>query len=116
MSGSPIPRLITSTPAARLAAILRSSSANRYGGMRSRRSLGCMQLLEEFGAERRPIDGHGPAGEGQIQVLVELDEELAAVEAHGHRGATAAPDVRDRGPARAGARRQRLADPPLEDA
>ena len=47
VSGSPIPRLITSTPAARLAATLRSSSANRYGGIRSRRLLGRMQLLYE---------------------------------------------------------------------
>ena len=39
VSGSPIPRLITSTPAAFFAATLRSSSANRYGGSRSSRSL-----------------------------------------------------------------------------
>src|SRR5215207_569450 len=31
-SGSPIPRLITSIPSCFLAAIFRSSSANRYGG------------------------------------------------------------------------------------
>src|SRR5271165_1633859 len=101
---------MTSTPAARLAAILRSSSANRYGGMRSRRSLGCMQLLEEFGAERRPVNGHGPAGEGQIQIAVDLHHELAAVETHGHRRATAAQHVRDRRAARARAGGQRLAD------
>src|SRR5258705_13952324 len=36
-SGSPIPRLITSTPSRRFWAIFRSSSANRYGGTASRR-------------------------------------------------------------------------------
>src|SRR4029077_14623922 len=51
-SGSPMPRLITSTPAARLAAILRSSSANAYGGMRSRRLLGLIQLLRCLSGER----------------------------------------------------------------
>src|SRR5579871_1406784 len=84
VSGSPIASVITSTPAARFSAILRSSWANRYGGMRSRRSLCLIELLAEVVGERALVHGHGPAGQGHLQVLPHLDLELAAVEAHEH--------------------------------
>ena len=45
----------------------------------------------------------------------DLDLELAAVEAHGHRAVAAAQHVGDGGAARAGARGQRLPHPALED-
>src|ERR1700753_4508135 len=76
MSGSPMPRLITSMPAARLAAILRSSSANRYGGIFSRRLLGRMQLLDEIVRQGSGVDRHRPAAEGNVQILLDLDGQL----------------------------------------
>src|SRR5258708_14920153 len=111
-----MPRLITSTPAARLAATLRSSSANRYGGMRSRRSLCLIQLLAEFVTELATVDGHRPARQRDAQLLVDLHLQLAAVEQDPHVGGAAREAVRDRGAARAGARRQGLPHPALEDA
>ena len=69
-------------PAARLAAILRSSSANRYGGIL--RVAGAysvvMQLLDEFIGERAAEHRHRPAGQRYVQILPHLDLELAAVE------------------------------------
>src|SRR4051812_14238381 len=111
-----IPSEITSMPCAFLSAILRSSCANRYGGMRSRRLLGLIQLLDEFVAERGRVDALRPAGECHVQVLPHLDLELAAVELHGHGARAAAEYVRDCGPAGAGARGEGLADAALEDA
>ena len=80
VSGSPMPRLITSTPAAFFSLIFRSSSANRYGGSRSSRLLGCIQLLQEFLAQRSGVHGPRPAGHLDLQVLGHVDHELAAVE------------------------------------
>src|ERR1700722_19746059 len=115
MSGSPIPRLITSTPAARLAAILRSSSANRYGGILSRRLLGRMQLLDEIVRQGPGVDRHRPAAEGNVQILPHLDRQLAAVE-HDRDGRIAAVEyVRDRRPGGTGPARCGLSDPALED-
>src|SRR5947209_7083533 len=102
-------------PAARLAAIFRSSSANRYGGMRARRSLGFIQLPDQVLAELGAVHGHGPAGQLHIQLIVDLDLELTAVEADGHRRVSPAQDVGDGGTAGARARRQRLPHPALED-
>src|SRR3984957_15411935 len=79
-SGSPIPRLMTSTPAACLAAILRSSSANRYGGMRPRRSLGLMPLLDEVLAELSREHGTCPACQVYVQILSHLYAQLSPVE------------------------------------
>src|SRR5438874_4763147 len=102
-SGSPMPRLITSAPAARLAAILRSSSANAYGGTRCRRSLGFIatapapragpasadegwsscrgrQFLHEHIAELAPVDGLGPPGQRHLEFLVHLDLQLSPIE------------------------------------
>src|SRR5438874_10737092 len=102
-SGSPMPRLITSAPAARLAAILRSSSANAYGGIRCRRSLGFIatarnpragtasaaegssscrgrQLLHEHIAEPALVDGPGPPRQRHLETLVHLDLELSPIE------------------------------------
>src|SRR3954454_21906993 len=93
-SGSPMPSEITSTPASFLAAILRSSSANRYGGIRSRRSDGCMQLLDEVGGELAPVHRDGPAGQVDVQVLLHLDLELAAIEPDRYRRLAAAQHVR----------------------
>src|SRR5438309_9795475 len=83
-SGSPMPRLITSTPAAFLAAILRSSWANAYGGMRSRRLLGFMQLLLEVVAEASLEHGSRPACQVHAEVARHVDRQLAAVEHHAH--------------------------------
>src|SRR5580700_6411616 len=103
MSGSPMPRLITSIPASRLEAILRSSSANRYGGISSRRLLGFMQLLDEFVGQDAAVHGHGPAGQVDVQILPHFDLELAPVEDHGDRRMAATEHVRDRGASRPGA-------------
>src|SRR3954470_10238019 len=84
-SGSPMPSEMTSMPAARFSRTLRSSSANRYGGMRSRRLLGCMQLLEEFVGQLPPVYRDGPTGQVHVQILVDLHPELTPVEAHRHR-------------------------------
>ena len=51
-----------------------------------------------------------------MQVLPDVDDELAAVELDGDRRVAAAQDVGDRGAGRAGAARHRLADAALEDA
>src|SRR5580693_6002250 len=83
-SGSPMPRLITSTPAARFSAIFRSSSANAYGGIRSRRLLGFMQLLFELLAETTREHRSRPACQVDLQILPHLDQQLAAFEHHRH--------------------------------
>src|SRR5450755_211669 len=114
MSGSPIPRLITSTPAARLAATLRSSSANRYGGMRSRRLLDRMQLLYEFVGERSAIHRNRPAAQIDLQFLPHLDLQLAAVECDRDRRVAPLQDVCDSGARRAGPARGSLPHPALE--
>src|SRR5581483_8542874 len=85
LSGSPMPRLITSTPAARLSAILRSSWANAYGGIFSRRLLGFMQLLFELFAERAGEHRPRPACQVDLQVGPDLDLQLAAVQDDGDR-------------------------------
>src|SRR5665213_4037843 len=108
-----MPRLITSTPAARLAAILRSSSANAYGGMRSRRLLGLMQLLHEVVTQAAVKYGSRPACQIHTQILPHLDLQLAAIE-HDRDGSaplsspSPAEHVCDRGARGAGARGQRL--------
>src|SRR5258707_10300304 len=84
LSGSPMPRLITSTPAARFSAILPSSWANAYGGMRSRRLLGLMQLLCELLAEAALEHGPRPACQVDAQVPPPLHLQLPAVEQHDH--------------------------------
>ena len=118
-SGSPMPRLITSTPAARFAAILRSSWANAYGGMRSRRLLGLMQLLFEVLAEV-------PANTGRAQpVRVTCRSSPTSTSSSPPSSETTTVAVRaprllilgvgDGGAARAGPRGQRLPHPALED-
>src|SRR3954451_22375120 len=114
-SGSPMPSEMTSMPAARFSRTLRSSSANRYGGMRSRRLLGCMQLLQEFVGELPPVYRDGPTGQGHVQILVDLHLELPPVEAHRHRAVAAAQDVGDGGARGARAGGHGLPHPPLED-
>src|SRR4051794_12471034 len=110
-SGSPIPSEITSTPCAFFKAILRSSSANRYGGIRSRRSAGCMQLLDELVGQLAPIHGDRPAGQVDVQVVGDVDLELAAVQADGDGRVAALERVGDGGAARAGARGHGLPTP-----
>src|SRR5437588_5864456 len=116
MSGSPIPRLITSMPAARLAAILRSSSANRYGGMRSRRLLDRTQLLHEIVGERSAEHRHGPARQVDAEVLPYLDFELAAVERYNHWRGPAFEHVSHGGSRRAGSTGAGLSHAALKDA
>src|SRR3954453_6736023 len=72
VSGSPMPRLITSIPCAFFSAILRSSWANRYGGMRSRRLLDLIQLLHEVVGQLGRVDGPRPSGQGHVPVLAAL--------------------------------------------
>src|SRR4051794_39903795 len=99
VSGSPIPRLITSTPCSLFAAIFRSSSANRYGGIRSSRLLCLTQFLQELAGELAPVDGHGPAGQVDVQVLSDGDLEVAAVEVDRNGAVDAPDDGRHRGSA-----------------
>src|SRR5579871_4742873 len=99
VSGSPMPSVITSTPAARFSAIRRSSWANRYGGMRSRRSLCLIELLAEFSGERPREDGQRPAGQGHVQMVPDRDLELTAVEADQHPRGSAGEVVSDGGAA-----------------
>src|ERR1700722_3485395 len=118
-SGSPMPRLITSTPAARLSAILRSSWANAYGGMRSRRLLGFMQLLFELLADTPLEHRSRPACQVDVQILAHLDLQFAAVEHNGH-GARpqrrlVCAGVGHRRARRARARGERLPHTALED-
>src|SRR5207302_7539224 len=98
---------ITSIPASRLAATFRSSSANRYGGIRRRRLLERMELLEKAFGERAHEHGNRPAGDRDVELVPNLDLELSAVERHSHRGATAGEHVRDRGAGRACPARRR---------
>src|SRR5579875_3250419 len=95
VSGSPIPSEMTSTPAACLSAILRSSSANRYGGICCRRLLGCMKLLDELIGQAAGEHRHRPSAQGHVQVLLDLDDELAAVEHDGDRRVPAGEHVGD---------------------
>src|SRR3954447_4932438 len=111
-----MPSEITSMPCAFLSAILRSSWANRYGGMRSRRLLGLIQLLPELVAERGRVDALRPAGKGHVQVLAHLDLEIAPVEVDGHGALAALQHVGDGRAARTRAGRQRLPHAALEDA
>src|SRR5271169_5026826 len=115
MSGSPMPRLITSTPAARLARTLRSSSANMYGGIRSRRLLRRIQLLYEFLGERAPEHRDRPARELDLKFVTDVDPKLAAVEHDRDRRAAPVEDIGHGGPGRPGAAGRGLPLSPLED-
>src|SRR5690348_17265333 len=121
-----MPRLITSTPAARLAWILRSSSANRYGGMRSSRLEGRIrwarsisgeptQLLHELLSELSAEDGHSPPRQRNAEAIAYHDLELAAVECNGHLRTSAAQHEGHRGAGRTGPARRSLPHSPLED-
>src|SRR5215218_1811853 len=120
-----MPRLITSTPAARLSATRRSSSANMYGGIASRRldgsanpigaeiysywRVGSVQLGQgrgQLGRELARADRLGPAAEPHVELLGDLDLELAAVEHDHQRAGRPAQDGRHGGAAGAGSRRQ----------
>src|SRR3954468_3398674 len=114
VSGSPMPSEITSIPCAFFSRILRSSSANRYGGMRSRRLLGLIQLLYELVAERCGVHALRPASQGHVQVLAHLHLEVAAVEVHRHGARPALQHVSHGGSARTGPGRERLPHAPLE--
>src|SRR3954452_24305907 len=102
-------------PCAFFSAILRSSWANRYGGMRSSRLLGLIQLLDELVAEGRGVHAPRPAGQGHVQVLADLHLEVAPVEVDPHRALATPEDVRHGGAARARPGRHRLTDAALED-
>src|SRR3954468_5623320 len=110
-----MPRLITSIPCTFFSAILRSSWANRYGGMRSRRLLDLIQLLDEFVGQVRGVNRPRPACQVHVKVLPHFHLEVTAVEVHRHRALAAAQHERDGGSRRAGARRERLAHAALED-
>src|SRR5262245_51999870 len=90
VSGSPMPSEMTSTPAAFFSRTFCSIWAKRYGAMRSSRLLGLTELLDEFGGERAAVDGHGPAGQVDVQVLADLDLQVATVEVDGDRRVAAA--------------------------
>src|SRR3990172_4971692 len=84
-SGSPTPSEITSTPCSRLAASLRSSSANRYGGNASMR-FAIRTLEEPLGGEpglveRRLEHPLGRADEEDL-VLGPLNDQGPTGEAH----------------------------------
>src|SRR5579884_110514 len=115
MSGSPIPRLITSIPAARWAATLRSSSANRYGGIRSRRLLGRIELLGELGGDRAAEHRDRPARQLDAQVLRHVDLQLTPIELDRYRRLASRQHVGDGGAGGAGSAGSRLPHAPLED-
>ena len=117
MSGSPIASVMTSTPAARFSAIFRSSWANRYGGMRSRRSL--VSHRAPCGSRRRG----SPRSTGTAQpVRVTCRSSPTSTSSAPPSRRTviwrrpAGEVVGDGGAAGAGPGRERLADAALEDA
>src|SRR5579859_7643323 len=114
MSGSPMPRLITSIPAARLACTLRSSSANRYGWICSSRLLDRTKILHELRGHPAREHRQRPAGEPDVQILPHLDLELTTVQHHGDGRIAAPEDVGDRGAGGAGAARLGLPHPAFE--
>src|SRR5262245_8719561 len=104
-----MPRLITSIPSSRLASIFRSSSANMYGGIASRRADGSARALfwevliglgrlgrrsrggflalgevlegaEQLLGEVSRADGLGPPSQGHSEVVCDLDQQLPAVQ------------------------------------
>src|SRR5882757_7345144 len=103
-----MPRLMTSMPWAFFSEIFRSSSANRYGGRRSRRSLDFKQFLQELVAERALVHRHRPSGQIDVHVLPDLDLQLAAVQLDGDRTLDAAQHGGDRRADGARAGRHRL--------
>src|SRR5215212_1884195 len=98
------PSMVVSPVAAALGMALHASR------LRQRGEVG-LELFAELPARH----GDGPAREVDVQVLLHVDEQLAAVELDGDRRVAAAQDVRHGGARRAGAAGQRLADAPLED-
>src|SRR5438067_1597851 len=106
---------MTSTPAARLALILRSSSANRYGGIRSRRLLGRIELLDELIGKGAVEYGDSPPSQRYVKIRGDLDLELAAIEDHLDRGAAAFQDIGYGRSSGAGAAGRCLPHPALED-
>ena len=69
------------------------------------------QLLGQLAA----VDRARRPGLAHVEVVGDLDDELAAVQLHRNRAARAAHKGRNRGAACAGARRERLPHPALED-
>ena len=115
------PRLITSTPAAFLSSILRSSSANRYGGRRSSRSLVSRHfaLLQRAprtrprarrGRRARPSRS-GPRARSSRTATSSSPPSSSTVTGLSAPRSTAATAA----PGRAGAGRHRLPHPALED-
>src|SRR3954452_19618952 len=99
-----MPKLITSIPCACFSEILRSSSAKRYGGRRSSRSLVFTKCLQEFVGERAGEYRQSPFRQVHVHVLPHLDLQLTAVELDGNRAVYSAHLVRDGRADRAGAR------------
>src|SRR3954468_17333050 len=110
-----MPSEITSTPASFFSRTLRSSSANRYGGSRSRRLLGCMQLRHQLVAHVALVYRPGPAGQLDLQIFADGHLQLAAVEADRDRAGRPAQHRRDSRAGCAGAGRHGLPHPALED-
>src|ERR671918_2663785 len=81
-SGSPMPREITSMPAARSVSILRSSSAKRYGGTPSRRLANFTEQLLRDLAPANFLSGPRQRG---VEGVVERDEQVASDEVDRHR-------------------------------
>ena len=125
MSGSPTPKLITSTPAARFAAILRSISANRYGGRVSIRFATFTRLPFSPAARRgkharssgQPAEDLDDRSGQEHGALGPFDLERPARHAHGDRApGQPAQTAGDGHGARAGPACQGLADAALPDA
>src|SRR4051794_32094995 len=88
-----------------MAAALAMAGTNLQGG----------ELGLELRAQLAAADRNRPAGQVDVEVLADVDEQLAAVEDDGHRRVAAAQHVGDRRTGRAGPARQRLPHPALED-
>src|SRR4051812_11284394 len=81
----------------------------------ARRNLQGGELGLELRAQLAAADRDRPAGQVDVQVLGDVDEQLAAVEDDGHRRVAAAQHVGDGRAGRAGPAGQRLPHPALED-
>src|SRR5690348_9347619 len=75
-----------------------------------------MQLLDELVGQLAPVYRDRPAGQVDVQVVGDLDLELAPVEADSHGRVAATQDGGDGGAAGPGAGGERLPRAALEDA
>src|SRR4051812_25944572 len=81
----------------------------------ARTNLQGRELGLELRAQLAAADRDRPAGQVDVEVFADVDEQLAAAEDEGHRRVAAAQDVGDGRAGRAGPAGQRLPHPAFED-